>query len=120
MKHEPLFSSTARPPTTGTLAQVKEYWRETWPDAMDARLQPRRAMAVEMFPHLALDRPAPTRTATASAASVAAPKARTSKAQALRPSPADLHAPGRGTFFSEREAARGATSPLDGRVKGGW
>jgi hypothetical protein len=137
-----IFSSTTRPPPTGTLAEVRHYWRETWPVAMDARMQPRRTTAEELFPHLALNRSPSPRTGnprTSSSGVATAPArvahsparagaflARSSAphsapvegrgARAVGPSPPGSMSAGRGSFFSEREAARGAQSPLGGKV----
>jgi hypothetical protein len=135
MKHDPLFSSTARAPTTGTLAQVKEYWRETWPNAMDARMQPRRSTAEEIFPHLARA-PSPRTGNPTSGSVTSSARAPHSPARAEAfPAPTSarpavegsravgsrlpvLHAAG-GSFISEREAQRGAISPLEALFPGG-
>jgi hypothetical protein len=126
-----IFSSTARPPPTGTLAEVRHYWRETWPNAMDARLQPRRATAEEVFPHLALNR-APSsapvkRTSTVAVgparvahSPAARAGARTSAPQAPQTAVAvgpagSLHGQ-RGSFIDPAQQARGCVSPLGNRI----
>jgi hypothetical protein len=104
MSRANIFSSTARPPPTGTLAEVRHYWRETWPNAMDARMQPRRSTAEEVFPHLALDR---------SPARSSAPQA-PQTAGAVGPS-GSLHGQ-RGSFIDPAQQARSCVSPLGGKI----
>jgi hypothetical protein len=117
MNRADIFSSTARPPTQGTLAQVREYWTETWPNAMDARMQPRRTTAEELYPHLALERtpsrsaPTVTRTSTTGAA-----PARTHSPVRAVGSRSSLSMSASGSFFSAAEAQRAHVSPLGGKV----
>jgi hypothetical protein len=46
--------SDARPNATGTIAQVRSYWRGAYPKAVDRALRSRErhGMAQEVFPHL--------------------------------------------------------------------
>jgi hypothetical protein len=112
-----IFSSTAR--AQSTMSAVKDYWAN-YPDRVQRALRPppRASAAREMFPHLSAS-PTPSSAPATAPRPVAAPARTHSPVRAVG-SRSSFSMVASGSFFSEREAARGAVSPLDGRVKGGW
>jgi hypothetical protein len=124
VKHEPLFSSTARPQST--LAQWRDYWAE-YPDRFSRALRPpqRQTAAREMYSYLPSSAPSPSVEGRARAVGPArslhgelgtpirtAPSSSGAGASPVRASPV-LRT---GDFFSAAEAQRAHVSPLGGKV----
>jgi hypothetical protein len=105
------MTDTAKP--KGTNAQVREWWRDEYPKAIDRtlRARDRHGMAQEFYPYLPAS---PTRTGAASSAGAQRHRPTVGVGAGVGPA-RSLHGE-LGTFFSEREAARGCVSPLGNRV----
>lgn len=101
-----IFETSGAPPK-GTNAQVVEYWRETYPQAMDAwqrRSRPRQSAAREIFSYLPTSvRPFPVE------GKKPVPTPRASSPSPMRG----------GLFISKAETERGAVSPLEALYPGG-
>jgi len=104
MSRADIFSSTTRPPPTGTLAQVRHYWRETWPEAMSRAFPAaRQSAAREMYSYLPSSAPSPFRGGRG-----------VGVVGTARYSMGEL-----GTFFDPAQQERGAISPLEALFPGG-
>jgi hypothetical protein len=107
---------TSGAPRKGTNAQVVEYWREAWPEAMDAwqrRSRPRQAAAVEIFSHLPTSAPP----ARESRAATSAPQPRLGGHAVAGAAPVRAAIPQArtgGLFVDAAQTERAAVSPLGG------